>query len=70
MDIIKLTPRGFCKGVVRAIHIINKALENDNLKKPIYMLGNIVHNKNIVKAFEEKGYYTRWLLKRRNAKNK
>jgi 4-hydroxy-3-methylbut-2-enyl diphosphate reductase len=55
MDIIKLTPRGFCKGVVRAIHIINKALENDNLKKPIYMLGNIVHNKNIVKAFEEKG---------------
>lgn len=55
MEITKLTPRGFCKGVVGAIHIINKALENDNLKKPIYMLGNIVHNKNIVQAFENKG---------------
>lgn len=55
MEITKLTPRGFCKGVVNAIHIINKALENENLKKPIYMLGNIVHNKNVVKAFESKG---------------
>lgn len=55
MEITKLTPRGFCKGVVSAIHIINKALENENLKKPIFMLGNIVHNKNIVNAFKEKG---------------
>ena len=58
MEITKLTPRGFCKGVVAAIHIINKALENNNLKKPIFMLGNIVHNKNIVKAFKEKGIIT------------
>lgn len=55
MEITKLTPRGFCKGVVNAIHIINKALENNTYKKPIYMLGNIVHNKNVVEAFKSKG---------------
>ncbi len=55
MKVTKLTPRGFCKGVVNAIHIINKALEDENLKRPFYMLGNIVHNKNIVNAFKEKG---------------
>lgn len=32
MEITKLTPRGFCKGVVNAIHIINKALENNTYK--------------------------------------
>ena len=31
MEITKLTPSGFCKGVVGAIHIINKALENNNI---------------------------------------
>lgn len=55
MEITKLTPRGFCKGVVNAIHIINKTLENNTYKKPIYMLGNIVHNKNVVEAFKSKG---------------
>lgn len=55
MKITKLTPQGFCKGVTKAIYIINKALEDENIQKPIYMLGNIVHNKNIVKAFENKG---------------
>lgn len=55
MKITKLTPRGFCKGVVFAIQTINKALNDTNLKRPLYMLGNIVHNKNIVEAFKEKG---------------
>lgn len=55
MDITKLYPRGFCGGVVRAISLINKALDEDTLKKPIYMLGNIVHNKNVVNAFKERG---------------
>lgn len=55
MDIIKVTPQGFCKGVIRAIAIINKALENPNLKKPIYMLGGLVHNKHIINAYQNKG---------------
>src|SRR5690554_1672575 len=58
MKISKLTPRGFCKGVTYAIHVINKAIENKDLKRPIYILGNIVHNKNIVQTFKSKGIIT------------
>lgn len=55
MEIVKITPQGFCKGVIRAIAIINKALENPSIKRPIYMLGGLVHNKHIIKAYENKG---------------
>ena len=55
MEIIKVNPQGFCKGVIRAIAIINKALKNNDIKKPIYMLGGLVHNKHIINAYEEKG---------------
>ena len=39
MEIIKVNPQGFCKGVIRAIAIINKALKNNDIKKPIYIIG-------------------------------
>lgn len=55
MEIQKITPQGFCKGVIRAIAIINKALQNENIQKPIYMLGGLVHNKHIIDAYKEKG---------------
>ncbi|HHU56109.1 MAG TPA: 4-hydroxy-3-methylbut-2-enyl diphosphate reductase [Acholeplasmataceae bacterium] len=55
MEIVKITPQGFCKGVIRAIAIINKALENPNIKRPIYMLGGLVHNKHIINAYKNKG---------------
>jgi 4-hydroxy-3-methylbut-2-enyl diphosphate reductase len=55
MNIIKITPQGFCKGVINSIRMVNELLENPNTKKPIYMLGSLVHNRHITKAFEEKG---------------
>ncbi|MCK9536058.1 MAG: 4-hydroxy-3-methylbut-2-enyl diphosphate reductase [Bacilli bacterium] len=55
MKIIKIKPQGFCKGVIYAINIVEKTLNDKNVKKPIYMLGNIVHNKNIVNSFRKKG---------------
>lgn len=48
MKVIPITPRGYCKGVVNSIKI---AL--DTRKKyscPIYILGEIVHNKNVTNA--------------------
>lgn len=47
MQVQAITPRGYCKGVVRAIKI---AKESTNLPKPIYILGMIVHNQYIVDA--------------------
>lgn len=55
MEIIKVSPQGFCKGVIRAIAIINKALKNPQTKRPIYMLGGLVHNKHIINAYKDKG---------------
>lgn len=52
MNIIKVTPRGYCKGVVSAIEIAKKTrLENPDTK--ITMLGMIVHNSYVVEALKQ-----------------
>ena len=55
MQVKPITPRGYCKGVVRAIQI---AKESVNLPKPIYILGMIVHNQYIVDALTTMGIQT------------
>lgn len=55
MEIFKVTPQGFCKGVIRAMTILEHAIEDDNLPKPIYILGQLVHNKHIAEAYAKKG---------------
>ncbi|WP_270640792.1 4-hydroxy-3-methylbut-2-enyl diphosphate reductase [Longibaculum muris] len=55
MEVKAIVPRGYCKGVVRAIDIAKKAsCQNDD----VYILGMIVHNQYIVNALEELGIYT------------
>ncbi|MEG0274773.1 MAG: 4-hydroxy-3-methylbut-2-enyl diphosphate reductase, partial [Longicatena sp.] len=52
MEIIKVTPRGYCKGVTRAISLAKKtALENPN--RNIYVLGMLVHNRYVMQALNE-----------------
>lgn len=55
MKVKAITPRGYCKGVVRAIDIAQKASQ---LQGPVYILGMIVHNQYIVDALEELGVHT------------
>ena len=43
---------GFCFGVKRAIKI---SLEAAGKEKPLYMLGDIVHNEDVVKSIEKAG---------------
>jgi len=49
-------PRGFCAGVVRAIDIVEIALEKYG--SPIYVKHQIVHNPHVVKDLESKGAIT------------
>ncbi|SOC38627.1 4-hydroxy-3-methylbut-2-enyl diphosphate reductase [Salinicoccus kekensis] len=58
MDIIKITPRGYCYGVVDAMVIARNASMDKTLPRPIYILGMIVHNKHVTDAFEEDGIVT------------
>ncbi len=51
--VLLASPRGFCAGVVRAIDIVNLALERYGL--PLYVRREIVHNKYVVNELRQKG---------------
>ncbi|SAK91322.1 4-hydroxy-3-methylbut-2-enyl diphosphate reductase [Caballeronia temeraria] len=53
MRIILAQPRGFCAGVVRAIEIVDRALERHG--SPVYVRHEIVHNRHVVDNLRSKG---------------
>nr|WP_036228049.1 4-hydroxy-3-methylbut-2-enyl diphosphate reductase [Massilia sp. JS1662] len=53
MHVILAQPRGFCAGVVRAIEIVERALERHGA--PVYVRHEIVHNKAVVNGLRAKG---------------
>jgi len=58
MDVVKISPRGYCYGVVDAMALAMQTAKNINLPRPIYILGMIVHNSHVTKFFEEEGIIT------------
>lgn len=58
MEIVNISPRGYCYGVVDAMVIARNASLDENLPRPIYILGMIVHNKHVTDAFECIGIHT------------
>ncbi len=53
LKILLANPRGFCAGVVRAIDIVEKALEKYGA--PVYVRHEIVHNRYVVEDLQNKG---------------
>lgn len=53
MQVILANPRGFCAGVVRAIEIVERAL--DRYGAPVYVRHEIVHNRHVVDTLRAKG---------------
>ena len=53
LRVILAQPRGFCAGVVRAIDIVERALEIHGA--PVYVRHEIVHNKHVVNGLRAKG---------------
>lgn len=53
MEVILAQPRGFCAGVVRAIKVVDQALESYG--KPVYVLHEIVHNRHVVEDLKRRG---------------
>ncbi len=51
--ILLASPRGFCAGVVRAVEIVDLAL--DCFEGPVYVRKEIVHNSHVVRDFEARG---------------
>ena len=56
VEVFLATPRGFCAGVVRAIDIVELALEKYG--PPVYVKHEIVHNPYVVESLEAKGAIT------------
>src|SRR4051794_16264097 len=53
MKVVLAQPRGFCAGVVRAIEVVERALEKYG--PPVYVRHEIVHNKHVVESLKAKG---------------
>ncbi|CQR54533.1 4-hydroxy-3-methylbut-2-enyl diphosphate reductase [Paenibacillus riograndensis] len=58
MEVIKISPRGYCYGVVDAMVMARQAAQNLDLPRPIYILGMIVHNSHVTNSFEDDGIIT------------
>ena len=53
MRVIMAQPRGFCAGVIRAIRMVDQALEDYG--SPVFVLHEIVHNRHVVEDLRRKG---------------
>ena len=53
LNVLLANPRGFCAGVVRAIEIVERAL--DLYGAPVYVRHEIVHNRHVVERLRGKG---------------
>ena len=53
MKVILAQPRGYCAGVVRAIDIVERALQKHGA--PVYVRHEIVHNRHVVEGLKAKG---------------
>ena len=53
LKVVLAQPRGFCAGVVRAIEIVERALQKYDA--PVYVRHEIVHNKRVVDDLKAKG---------------
>lgn len=58
MEIVKISPRGYCYGVVDAMVLALQTAKNLELPRPIYILGMIVHNSHVTEAFKDEGVIT------------
>jgi len=50
MEVIKITPRGYCYGVVDAIQLAKQVASEPSYPRPVYILGLIVHNRHVVES--------------------
>jgi 4-hydroxy-3-methylbut-2-enyl diphosphate reductase len=58
MEVIKISPRGYCYGVVDALQIVRQTAKNSDVPRPIYIIGHIVHNRHAIEELTNLGVIT------------
>ncbi len=55
MEVVRITPRGYCHGVVEAIRIAKRVGAERGGGEPVTMLGYLVHNEHVTRELEASG---------------
>jgi 4-hydroxy-3-methylbut-2-enyl diphosphate reductase len=58
VEVVKVVPRGYCYGVVDAIQVARRLAADATARRPIYVLGAIVHNRHVVDELRALGIVT------------
>ncbi len=58
MEVVTLSPRGYCHGVVDAVKEMKRIAKDPSVPRPAHILGPVVHNEKIVRDFAELGLHT------------
>jgi 4-hydroxy-3-methylbut-2-enyl diphosphate reductase len=58
MEVIKISPRGYCYGVVDALQLVRQTAKDPTVARPIYIIGQIVHNRHAIAELTNQGVVT------------
>jgi len=58
MEVIKISPRGYCYGVVDALQLVRQTAKDTTVPRPIYIVGQIVHNRHAIEELTNLGIVT------------
>lgn len=58
MEVIKISPRGYCYGVVDALQIVRQTAKDESVPRPIYVIGQIIHNRHAIEELTKQGVVT------------
>src|SRR5438067_10253937 len=58
MEVIKISPRGYCYGVVDALQTVRQVAKDPTHPRPIYIIGQIVHNRHAIEELTNLGVMT------------
>lgn len=58
MEVIKVSPGGYCYGMVDALQVVQQAIKDPHVPRPVHILGQIIRNRHVVEAFTALGVIT------------
>ncbi len=58
MEVIRISPRGYCYGVVDALQTVRRVAKDPTHPRPIYIIGQIVHNRHAIEELTSLGVIT------------
>src|SRR6266481_6771577 len=58
MEVIRISPRGYCYGVVDALQVVRQVAKDPTQPRPVYIIGQIIHNRHAIEELTNLGVIT------------